>query len=375
MRKPSARFGAPPPINTKLTFRFGAPLGGTTTSTAAILPTPLLDANMTYHVASTGTDLTSQAGGAADDVSVRLVSDKGEWDRFMAQVPNPHLPQSFAYGEGKAADGWRVERAVFTRGGRTIAVATILSLHRVGLRLLNRINRGPIFLSADPHDEDIVAVYSEIRHRWGRLPRTPLLIAPALPKHAGSDSLLRRAGYRRRQQQSWCSGRIDLSVADDVLWKGVSSGFRNRVRNAEKAGAALRIADDPTTYGWMLERHVENMSTKKFSAVNPELLRALRDAAPEDVLVFQAMHGDKPVAGMSVVRFGTHAEYHVGWFGPEGRKLNAGNFLMWHIMVEMKRRGVLVFDVGGLKPGDGYTRFKQTMNPVEYALVGEWMSF
>ena len=82
----------------------------------------------------------------------------------------------------------------------------------------------------------------------------------------------------------------------------------------------------------------------------------------------------QPVAGMSVVRFGRRAEYHIGWFGPEGRKLNAGNFLMWEVIKEMKRRGVTDFDVGGMRPGDGYTRFKRTMRPVEFRLAGEWVS-
>ena len=48
------------------------------------------------------------------------------------------------------------------------------------------------------------------------------------------------------------------------------------------------------------------------------LLRAMRAAAPGDVLVFRLMQGDNPVAGMSVVCFGKCAEYHVGWFGPGG---------------------------------------------------------
>jgi hypothetical protein len=337
---------------------------------------PLLDARMTFHVASTGNDLTSPASkSAAGAVAVRIVTDKNEWDGFIAEAPVPHLPQSYAYGEGKIANGWTVERAAFVRGGRTIAIASVLSLKRFGVRLFNRINRGPLFLVSDARDEEIVAVYAEIRRRWGHLPHAPLLIAPALAKAVESDTILRRAGYRRRQERSWCSGRIDLTRDAAALWSGVSSGFRNRVRNAEKSGAGLRIADDLSTYEWMLDRHAENMSAKNFSAVNRSVLRGLRAAAADDVLVFQALREGEPVAGMSVVRFGSHAEYHVGWFGPEGRKLNAGNFLMWNILLEMKRRGVSIFDVGGLKPGDGYTRFKQTMNPVEYALAGEWMSF
>jgi hypothetical protein len=331
---------------------------------------------MTYDVASAATKVSPvKTGDARGAITVQFVADKAEWDRLIASCPDPHLPQGFAYGEGKAAKAWTLRRALFLSSGRPVAIATVLELRRFGIRLLNRINRGPLFLEAQPSDERIVGVYAAIRRHWGRIWTAPLLIAPALPSSDNASALLRRAGYRLRHSRSWQSGRIDLTVGEDALWAGLAATFRNRVRNAEKAGAELRISGDTETYDWMLARHAENMAERGFSAAGPELLRALRATAPEDVLVFQLIHAGAPVAGMSVVRFGTHAEYHIGWFGPEGRKLNAGNFLMWNVLCEMRRRGVKTFDVGGLKPGDGYTRFKQTMNPVEYQLAGEWMSF
>ena len=201
------------------------------------------------------------------------------------------------------------------------------------------------------------------------------MIAPALEHGEHSAVLLRRAGYLLRHDLGWRSGLVDLSRDSDAIWAGLSSTFRNRVRSTERSDAQLRIADDSDSYEWMLARHAENMQGKGFSAADATLLRALRSAAPDDVTVLQLIADTAPVAGMSVVRFGQRAEYHVGWFGSEGRKRNAGNFLMWHAMREMQRRGATTFDVGGMKPGDGYTRFKQTMNPAEYRLAGEWVSF
>jgi hypothetical protein len=323
-------------------------------------------ANATAPVARTG------AGDCA--IAIRFVTDKAEWDRLMVLATMPHLPQDFAYGAGKDATGWPATRAVFETAGRPIAIATVLHFRRFGLTLLNRINRGPLFIG-QPSDEQVVAVYRAIRNRWGRIWTAPLMIAPALTAGGNSDELLRRAGYMLRDRHSWQSGRIDLTRSEDEIWAGMASGFRNRVRNADKAGAELRIGDDEATFEWLMARHVENMADKGFNAASPDLLRAIRAAAPENVTVFQLIHEGAPVAGMSLARFGTHAEYHIGWFGPEGRKLNAGNFLMWNVMRELKRRGVATFDVGGLKPGDGYTQFKRTMKPVEYELDGEWISF
>jgi hypothetical protein len=234
-----------------------------------------------------------------------------------------------------------------------------------------RINRGPIFLEAKPATDQVVGVYSALRRRW----RGPLLIAPALASGSDSNALLHAAGFRQRNDTGWLSGRIDLLSDEEKLWAGLASTFRNRVRNSEKAGATLRIADDAETYEWMLARHTENVRDKRFSAPDSTLLRAMRAAAPENVTVFQLLHDDEPVAGMSIVRFGGTAEYHIGWFGPEGRRLNAGNFLMWEILKEMRRRGATAFDVGGMRSSDGYGRFKRTMRPVEFQLAGEWMSF
>lgn len=303
------------------------------------------------------------------DVTVTLVTDVLAWAALLARAPFPHLPQSFSYGEGKRAKGWQVQRAIFQRGERIVAFATVLERRLLGLRLVARVNRGPIFLDAHPTADEAVAVYAALRRHW----RGPLLIAPALLWGDDSDAILRWAGFRRRHDRAWMSGRIDLRPTEEDLWAGLSSPFRNRVRQSEKLGATLRIADDAASYDWMIERHLQNMTEKGFNAADAVLLDAMRAAAPQDIAVFQLIHGGKPVAGMSVVRFGQCAEYHVGWFGPEGRRLNAGNFLMWEIIKTLRQRGVTQFDVGGLREGDGYTRFKLTMRPQEFRLVGEWM--
>jgi Acetyltransferase (GNAT) domain len=331
---------------------------------------------LAFNLASAERTISStQDGGTETIADVRNVDDQLEWDALIAACPMPHLPQAFAYGEAKAASGWTPRRAVLSDRGNPLAVVTVLELRRFGLKFLNRINRGPLFFSATPSDAEILSVYRAVRRHWGRLWTAPLLIAPALARGERADRLLRQAGYRQRTPQSWLSGRIDLRQDETTLWAGLASNFRNRVRNAERAGAVLEIADTEKAYEWMIARHLENMEEKGFSAFDGAMLRRLRKEAPEKVLVFRLMVSGEPVAGMSVVQFGGMAEYHVGWFGPAGRKLNAGNFLMWNIIRELKRRGVDGFDVGGMKPGDGYTRFKRTMNPVEYELAGEWMSF
>lgn len=307
--------------------------------------------------------------GATADVS--FTDDATAWGRMIAAAPFPHLPQSFAYGEAKRATGWSVQRAVFSVDGRIVAFATVLIRRVLGVRFVARVNRGPVFLDSAPSARDRVLVYSALRNRW----RGPLLIAPALAFGPESDAILREAGFVRRQLNGWRSGRIDLSRSEGAIWKGFASTFRNRVRGAERSGSAFIARADEDAYQWLIARHLENMQDKDFKGPTPAMLRRLRSADPQAVTVFQMVRDGRPIAGMSVVRFGRHAEYHIGWFGPEGRKVNAGNFLMWNIMKTLKAAGTDAYDVGGMRPGDGYSRFKATMNPVEFELDGEWMSF
>jgi hypothetical protein len=294
-----------------------------------------------------------------------------DWNDALGRVAHPHLPQSFAYGVGKAAKSWNVVRIRFEQDGELVAIAAVLELRRLGIRLVARVNRGPLFVSANPAPATIINVYAALRRRF----RGPFLIASALPHGELSAELLAKAGYYRRANHGWRSGRVDLSGSEADIWAGLASTFRNRTRRSERSGATLRVSGDDQTFEWMLDRHHQNMRDKGFHAVDATFLRAMRAAAPQNVLVYQALLEGQPVAGMSVVRTASIAEYHIGWFGPEGRQINAGNFLMWNILKDQRQRGASVFDVGGMREGDGYTQFKRTMMPEEYELAGEWMSF
>lgn len=314
-------------------------------------------------------------GANAGRLEIIEITEAALWGRLLATADHPQMTQSFAYGAAKAAKGWRVVRAALYQGDVPVAICQVLERRVLGLRLVSRINRGPQMLDANASDDRILAVYRAIKRRWGRWYSGPLSIAPGLMLSNENAALLRKAGYFCRRPKGWWSGRIDLDRPEDAIRAGFASTFRNRLRAALESGVALRVASDTASVDWMIERHTENMQDKGFSSVDAIFLRKLHEDAPDDFIVFQALVDGQPVAGMSVIRFGDIAEYHTGWFGPDGRKVNAGNFLMWSIMAEMKARGCTAFDVGGLFEGHGYTQFKRGMRPAEYRLVGEWVAF
>jgi hypothetical protein len=319
------------------------------------------------------------------ECSMTPVTDAAEWAALFSRVERPHMVQSWAYGEAKqyAGDrqtgrrvdvgGWRIRRLVIEREGEPVAICQLLDKRIAGVRCASRINRGPLFLDADPRDEVVRDVYRALRRHWRHL-HGVLVLAPALTAGPENDRLLAGLGFRPRGQAGWLSSRVDLRGDEEQLRASLAPTWRNRLKASERSGLEVRISHSPEDVEWMIERHVENMREKGFSHPAATLVRALYRAAPDDHLLFRALLEGEAVGGMMAYRFGRGAEYYVGWMGPKGRPVNVGNFLYWQVATELQRRGCEWFDLGGQRMG-ATGQFKRGMRGEEYELLHEWVAF
>ena len=304
--------------------------------------------------------------------ALRPIARQDEWSALVAQVEHPHLVQSWAYGEAKAKTGWHPRRLAIDRAGKPVALCLVLDKRLAGVRVASRVNRGPMLL--DQADPDIAGIYRALR-RSSRFPLgRPLLIGPALPDTDMAAQLARGAGYRPLRRTGWGSAYLDLRQAESELRKHLRQSWRRHLTVSERHGLTLRISQTRDDVAWMIDRHVENMREKGFDKPTAALVRAMHEAAPDDFLVFQVCLDGTPVGGAGIFRFGLTAEYYIAWYAPEGRKVNAGNFLIWNAAIEMQRRGCRYFDLGGYSSGTGYGDFKRPMNGTEYVLLGEYVS-
>lgn len=306
---------------------------------------------------------------AMPDVST--VSARAEWEPLFDRVARPHFPQSWIYGEAKRSQGWDVERLVF-RAGEPLAIAQVLTKRAAGIPVVSRINRGPLFLGT-PAPDARTAVLRALRRRWSFLRRGVLLLAPALDAGDDGARALRAAGFWQRGDFGWGSSLIDLTRPLDELQRRLIPQWRNKLRKAA-GSVTLRIRTDPADCEWMIERHVENMRAKGFRDPSPGFVRAAISASPRDFMLLQALVDGEPHGAALIARFGRHAEYWLGWFDETARRAAAGNFLLWHTVMEMQRAGCRALDLGGFTVADRYGQFKRGMRGEEYRLAGEWLA-
>jgi Acetyltransferase (GNAT) domain len=315
------------------------------------------------------------------------LTDVAQWEALFARVEHPHMMQAWAYGEAKVASGgwktrrvvfdaggWRPRRLVFERDGDPVAIAQLLDKPLAGISCASRLNRGPLFLDAAPDPAVVGDVFRLLRRHGPCQRRGVLLLAPALLASEANHRLLADLGYHDTRRAGRSAIRLDLGQDEEQLRRSLASPWRNRLRAAERAGLVLHVSHDPADVEWMIEHHVLNMRDKGFSGPSPALLRALHRAAPDDVFVFQARLDGEPLGGTFAFRFGHVTENFVGWFGPEGRKVNVGNFLYYHTALELKRLDCRWFDIGGGEHKEKFGRFKQGMRGQEYELLNEWLA-
>lgn len=314
------------------------------------------------------------AASESGRIAVRPIISLSDWQDLIARVPAPHLTQAHAYGEARRTRGWTPTRVAFEADGRAVAICQILEKRIAGIRLLSRVSRGPLFLDATPSPDTILAVYRALKRGWGRLGKGALVVAPSLESTPDRLELMRAAGYRVLGETGWVSAQVDLTRPEEEIIGSFQPNFRNKLRKCDKLDIGLRIGNEPELVEWMIARHEENKRDKAFSAVDDRFLRVLRDASGEDFTILQAIHQDQAVAGISVIRYGLGAEYFVAWFGPDGRAVNAGNYLLWQAIRHMKSLGVATLDLGGLDPNTGYSTFKRGLRPREYTLIGECLA-
>ena len=293
------------------------------------------------------------------------------WENLVSQFDGLSLLQSWEYAEAKAQTGsWAVERGIFSVDGKTIgaAQAMVRALPVIGGGLV-WINRGPLWHSAEAPFADLVAAlkstYVDQRGFY-------LRIAPPLPEEDLVQSVATLAN-----EPGWASAMLNLSPSVEDLRQGLKQKWRNGLNKAERSGFEVEEGTDDALFTAFLEAHTEFSDAKGFATgVTPDFLRNLNDLSREDGKLYTlvARLDGKVVGSALIAHYGDTGEYLAGNTTDDGRRLNAGQLLLWRAVEALKQQGIRQFDVGGMDEiltPKGIYRFKEGLGGTPYRLAPE----
>lgn len=142
--------------------------------------------------------------------------------------------------------------------------------------------------------------------------------------------------------------QMDLSKTEEALWAAVHSKHRNAIRAGEKQNVSVGLETDWHAFYVFLK----DTLTRAGEACPPEsyLKEAAQGLHPHGACqLWVAKHQSQWQAAALLLLTPERAYY---WFGATTKEpaTGAGNLLHWTIIKELKKSGVLVYDLGGARP-------------------------
>ena len=258
----------------------------------------------------------------------------------MVASGEPHVLQSAAWGELRAATGWRVRRFVLDGG---VAQVLLRSLP-LGISVAYA-PRGPL-VAPERLADAIAALRDALRHERC----ASLLCDPEVPDDAAVRAGLARIGVHASPVfvQPRRTLLMDLSKGDEELLGAMKKKTRQYIHKAERAGVVTEETRDLDRFMKVLRA----VATRdRFAIRSREYYERLLAAFGDRALLMIARLGDDDAGAMLLVRMADRAwELYGGWSGAHA-EARPFYLLKWRAMLRMRQLGVRRYDMYGLAEG------------------------
>lgn len=303
-----------------------------------------------------------------------------DWNRAAAASAHFNFLQTWEYGEAKSQTGpWRVERGKILHDGVDAGLAQAL-IRRApfGMGGLVWINRGPLpILGSHDNPTAIADMIAALREHYVTERKFYFRVAPVSEVGAMELEELKRRGMVRTDTLGWASAKLDLTLSLSDLRKSLKAKWRGHLNKGEREIDSVRSGAELETFHVFLDQHQEFAAARNFAtSVDTAFFKALYAETPSTFKpeAFIAYASNRVIGSILIVKYGNVCEYLAGNTTPEGRKLNAGQLLLWQSITAMKAQGFAQMDLSGMDPlqtPKGIFQFKEGLNGSPYRLENE----
>ncbi len=312
------------------------------------------------------------------DLTINIIWDSvsvAKWQKYFLKIDKPNIIQSPAYAYAIRDTKQQVTKfGIITLNKKTIGILQAQEIKLFGFLHFIFIDRGPIWFDDNISSDVIEAFFKKLNDifpkRFGRMRR----IMPELKETSKNSQILLNAGFKQKSagyKTIW----IDISKDLDTIRTNFVGKWRSSLKKAEKSN--LDIKEIPTFIGLdlLLQRYMQDRLQKKYAGTSPKMIKSLvkysNNKINYSILLNIRKNGEDIAMGLFFIH-GNSATYQIGWTNNIGRKYNAHNLMLWHIIKILKQKNVKFLDLGGINTNTakGVTKFKQSMGGEQYNLIG-----
>lgn len=378
------------PLQTPLYHLYRGGVAARTARAAGQPPGEILGAALTALLPSP--DRTSPTHPA-----IHPVESPGEWRSLLADLPDPHVLQSWEWGSLKAQTGWQARRFGLT-GADGLPEAAFQYLWRQPVaRLPLRVAYVPKGPVVDWTDELAVArVLAALEVTTRRTASLFVKIDPDVDETSLAGrrvkALLGARGWRfsPEQIQFKNTGITPLAGTEEALLESFKSKWRYNIRLAERRGMGVRLGgaeDLAAFYTLYTETGQRDGFLIRPYAYYADIWRTFLAAQEEAgnpaggaLLLAEHPEENQPVAGIFLLRYGERAWYFYGASSEVRRRDMPNHLLQWEGMRWAQAQGCTAYDWWGAPsapedPEDslqGVWRFKEGFGAALRQQIGAW---
>ena len=171
-----------------------------------------------------------------------------------------------------------------------------------------------------------------------------------------------RQGYPAETPWQETSSKVTMELplpdTSDQLWKRISTGMRNKIRNGQKQGLRAEWGGlDAIDYFYpVFAANMRNLGTPVYPKA---WFQNLWRCSPDTVRILILWDGSKPIAGAFLVGFRDTLELPWSASLPESRKKYSQVLLYWTFLEWAIQQGYKRMDLGRCTPGGGTYEFKR----------------
>ena len=285
------------------------------------------------------------------DTSVRLVTDREEWESFVHSRKEANFLQSWNWGLFHENLGKKVFRFCLYEGGRLTGIA--LAVKEVARRgTYFAISGGPIPF----HGDNIVFFLNEIKKTAKEEKCDFIRLRPQELDTSESRALAKTIGLVQAPLYLTAdlTLQLDLNEDEEGILKKMRKNTRYEIRRTSRVGIEVKVSKDPTDIKEFYDNQVVLAKRKKFVPFSYKFLHEQFKVFVEDdnVLLFHAYKDGKLLASVFVIFYNREAVYHYGVSTPNNLKMPGAHACLWAAIKEAKRRDFRRFNFWGITPKD-----------------------
>ncbi|MBQ3690762.1 MAG: GNAT family N-acetyltransferase [Bacteroidales bacterium] len=143
---------------------------------------------------------------------------------------------------------------------------------------------------------------------------------------------------------------INLALEENEIWmKEIHTKNRNVIKKGEKSGLKFVVDNDYNYLDDFIRLYnatMDKLDASDFYYFKQSYYQQFKKSLPDSFLGVVLYEG-KVVSAAIFMYEGEYGHYHLAGSDVSALKLSPNNFMLWHAALELKRRGVKTFHLGG----------------------------